>query len=110
MRLSGADLQKFQNSEAAFNAQYGASVKTEHAFNGLGILDKVWCATIDRGTAVIVTPLRLGTKNAGVIVGDPFSLVASRYVAPSRVKGGTLYVDFEPNVGGFVPQSGALLQ
>ncbi|CAN0017372.1 unnamed protein product, partial [Ectocarpus sp. 13 AM-2016] len=40
-RLSGADLQKFQNSEAAFNTAYGASVKTEHAFNGLGVLDKV---------------------------------------------------------------------
>ncbi|CAM9516811.1 unnamed protein product, partial [Ectocarpus sp. 13 AM-2016] len=36
-RLSGADLQKFQNSEAAFNTAYGASVKTEHAFNGLGV-------------------------------------------------------------------------
>lgn len=46
-RLSGADLQKFQNSEAAFNTAYGASVKTEHAFNGLGVLDKVTTTRVD---------------------------------------------------------------
>lgn len=40
-RLTGADLQKFQSSEASLNSQYGASIKTEHAFNGLGILDVV---------------------------------------------------------------------
>lgn len=40
-RLSGADLDKFFAAEQAFNAQYNAEVKTEHAFNGIGILDKV---------------------------------------------------------------------
>lgn len=39
-RLSGDDLAKFQAAEAAFNEKYGAEVKTEHAFNGLGIIDK----------------------------------------------------------------------
>lgn len=36
VRLSGADLAKFQAAEEDFG-----NVKTEHAFNGLGILDKV---------------------------------------------------------------------
>lgn len=47
-RLSGADLQKYQNSEASFNSQYGASIKTEHAFNGLGILDVVRATEANR--------------------------------------------------------------
>lgn len=42
-RCSGVDLQKFQTAEAAVNTLYGAEVKTEHAFNGIGILDKVLC-------------------------------------------------------------------
>lgn len=40
-RLSGEDLAKFQEAEKTFNAKYGAQVKTEHAFNGLGIIAKV---------------------------------------------------------------------
>ena len=40
-RLSGDDLAKFQEAEKAFNKLHGAQVKTEHAFNGLGIIPKV---------------------------------------------------------------------
>lgn len=36
VRLTGVDLAKFQLAEEGFG-----NVKTEHAFNGLGILDKV---------------------------------------------------------------------
>eukprot|EP00903_Cladosiphon_okamuranus_P009435 g8995.t1 len=43
-RCSGADLKKFAESEARFNAEYGAAIKTEHAVNFLGVLDKVGSA------------------------------------------------------------------
>lgn len=39
--MSGGELNAFAAAEAALNVQYNAQVKTEHAFNGIGILDKV---------------------------------------------------------------------
>lgn len=39
--MSGAELKTFAAAESALNTQYNAQVKTEHAFNGIGILDKV---------------------------------------------------------------------
>eukprot|EP00904_Undaria_pinnatifida_P011670 jgi/Undpi1/7633/HiC_scaffold_23.g10106.m1 len=40
-RLTGVDLAKFAEEEAALNTEYGSRIKTEHAFNGIGILHKV---------------------------------------------------------------------
>lgn len=39
--MSGTELSAFAVAESALNAQYKAQIKTEHAFNGIGILDKV---------------------------------------------------------------------
>lgn len=40
-RLSGAELSTMESAQESLNTQYQASVFTDFAFNGLGILDKV---------------------------------------------------------------------
>eukprot|EP00903_Cladosiphon_okamuranus_P012911 g12054.t1 len=64
-RLTGADLQKYQTSEARFNSQYGASIKTEHAFNGLGILDVVYAGVESPWRSWVGTNADIGLLTKG---------------------------------------------
>lgn len=49
-RCSGADMHQLKAKQDVLNTQYSSSIKTEFAFNGAGILEKVNkqnCAGLD---------------------------------------------------------------